>query len=82
VKHIFGTSTGNLAADKILKLLKDCGPTGASRTEIRAVLGSHHTREEVDNALSILIEALLIEGPKYETNEKGGRPKEVWRLKP
>lgn len=81
IRQIFPSSIGNHLVNKIFDLLKGCGPAGASRVEIRKVLGHHVLKKEIDRALSILLAAGRVEPPLYETGENGGKAKEIWKLK-
>jgi hypothetical protein len=73
--HIFGGKVGVPFADKILTAIREAGPEGLSRTEIRAVVGGHVPAEEIDGALRFL----SIRGLAHErVIETPGRPARRW----
>jgi hypothetical protein len=76
--RIFGGSTGDPAADRILSALRSAGPKGLARTEItRSVFRNNIRATELDRAFDLLRRA----GQARETtrrNEGAKRPVEVW----
>lgn len=75
VRYVFGDSTGNRVADRILGELRGNAETGIDRTAMHAFLDRHVSAADIDAALALLQEAGLAEGRKVKT---GGRPREVW----
>ena len=73
--YLFGDSTGDVLADRILDALRVKGPM--DRTDIRDLLGRHVTEDRVDMAVASL-EALGLASMHRVTT--GGRPREVWAV--
>jgi hypothetical protein len=71
-KYIFGSSTGDPVADKIMDALRH-RPEGMTRTEIRDLFLRHQQAERIDRALALLLTAALICREQVST---GGRPSE------
>jgi hypothetical protein len=74
VLHLFGTSTGNPTADDILTHLRAC-EGGATRTEIRELVGPRVPADRIVGALAVLHEMGLA---RSEQRNTAGRPSEVW----
>jgi hypothetical protein len=74
VLHLFGSSTGNPTADEILTYLRST-TKGATRTEIRELVGARVPADRIASALAVLHEMGLA---RPEHRETGGRPSEVW----
>lgn len=74
---IFGHSTGNQLADKILGILTDQGAPGISRTELSARLGRNKLKADIDAAVDLLIECQRVESFTVPTD---GRPEHRLRL--
>jgi hypothetical protein len=74
VLHLFGSSTGNPTADEILTYLRNC-TGGATRTEIRELVGARLPADRITSALAVLQEMGLA---RPEHRDTGGRPSEVW----
>ena len=74
VDHIFGDTTGNPDADRILTKLKTA-PQGLTRTDIHKHLGHHLTRNKLDAALAQLQAQSLAHSQRDETS---GRTAERW----
>jgi hypothetical protein len=73
-RYIFGDATGDPAADRIYRALKN-SPGGLNRTQIRDLFGRNKSKGNIDRALSLLVQA----GRARETPaETGGRPEERW----
>ncbi len=75
VDFIFGDMLGDPTADAILQKLREVGPTGCSRTEIRDLFVRHRTTEQLNRALARLEAA---DKAKKTERETGGRRAEVW----
>lgn len=75
---IFGDSTGDPVADRILKTLQEQGPM--DRTGLRDLFGRHMPAEKIDRALSLLEQSHRIECDEIK-NPKGGRPLAVVKLR-
>ncbi len=75
-KFIFGTATGDAAADTILRSLRSAGASGMTRNEIRDIFARNLSSAQVSQALDLLRRASLARCDRRET---GGRPAEVWR---
>ena len=74
-KWIFGTSTGNRNADKILQALRHAD-AGMTKTEISIeVFNRHASSAEIDEALRLL-HGLHMVG--YRTEATGGAPLQRW----
>lgn len=73
-RYIFGASTGDSVADRILATLIE-EPFGLSKTDLRDLFGRHKSKTEVDRALATLSELGLIRCKRALT---GGRPLERW----
>ena len=74
-KWIFGTTTGDRNADKILRALRHA-PNGLTKTEISAeVFNRHASSADIDEALR------LLHGLKmayYEVETTDGAPAQLW----
>lgn len=75
VGYLFGTTTGNRVADRILAELRTARD-GVDRTAMFGLLDRHVTAEAIDDALALLDHLGLAHGVRIPT---GGRPREVWR---
>ena len=74
VAHLFGSSTGNPTADKLLLFLQN-SPNGATRTAIRELVGGRVSGADLDAALALLNNMRLA---RPEERATAGRPSEVW----
>jgi hypothetical protein len=75
VRSIFGESTGNDYADRILEELESVAPKWVARSEFNKRLFSNHaTKAELDQAIALLLAAGVIEDDELET---AGRKKQV-----
>jgi hypothetical protein len=76
-KWIFGTSTGDRNADKILRALRHA-QAGMTKTEISVeVFNRHASSAEIDEALRLLHGLHMI---SYQTEATGGAPLHRWFL--
>jgi hypothetical protein len=73
--YIFGDSTGNPTADKVLARLR-ATPAGMTRTDIRELVGSGRSEEQIEAALDLLDRYGLARGE--QDTDTGGRPAERW----
>jgi hypothetical protein len=75
VRWIFGTSTGDRNADKILRALRHA-PNGLTKTEISAEVFNRHTSSaDIDEALRVL-HGLKMAG--YKVEDTDGPPAQRW----
>ncbi len=74
VQHLFGSSTGNPVADKIAAHLQ-ATPSGATRTEIRELIGARVPAEKIESALAVL-QGMRLARP--EQRATAGRSSESW----
>ena len=75
VRWIFGTSTGDRNADKILTALRHA-PNGMTKTEISAEVFNRHTSSaEIDEALRVLYGLRMA---TYSIEQTGGAPVQRW----
>jgi hypothetical protein len=74
IMFIFGSSTGDPVADRILTALKSA-PKGLDRTAINRIFAGHKKKAEIDDALDSLYFSNEIDSSEIETI---GRPKQVW----
>jgi hypothetical protein len=74
-RMIFGSSTGNADADRILSALRE---NDLSRTAISGLFSNNLPQQRIEAALDLLQTHGLAEGESVSSN--GGRPTEVWRL--
>jgi hypothetical protein len=78
-RYIFGNSTGDPVADRILTALQEKGEM--TRTEISdGLFGRNMPRSEIDRAVTTLTQAGLVTVEEV-TTPKGGRPRSVIRLR-
>lgn len=78
VKYIFGNTTGDPVADKILKAVES-SENGLSREDIyKGVFSAHIKSERISNAIKLLISCGLVSVESVEST--GGRPREVLTL--
>jgi hypothetical protein len=73
-RYIFGDATGDPIADLILNALRGL-PNGLTRTEISNLLSHNASREQIDSALTFLMDHDLIWMLQEDTK---GRPIERW----
>ena len=74
-QFIFGESTGDPVADRILRALRDA-PDGLTRTEIRDVFGRNEKASTIQKALRVLEEYGL--AGRRTITRTGGRASERW----
>jgi hypothetical protein len=76
-RWIFGTSTGDRKADKILTALR-YAPAGMTKTEISAdVFNRHASSAEIDGALRLLYDLKMV---RLKVEASGGTPIRRWSL--
>lgn len=75
--YVFGDSTGDRRADKVLAALRATPGRMLPRSDIRAHVLGGGSRLELDAIRDRLVSALRI---SVETRRSGGRPGELWRL--
>jgi hypothetical protein len=75
VYYVFGDSTGDPVADDILRLLRNAGAQGATRTEISGFLGRHQNKDRIGRALGLLLEHRRAHFLRETT---AGKPAERW----
>lgn len=75
VAFLFGDSTGDPVADRVLSLLRDAGPAGLDRTRLRDAFQRHMYRERLDRALNLL---RVLGLARMVVDPTGGRPRERW----
>lgn len=76
-RFIFGNSTGDPIADRIVAALED-EPDGLTRTDLIHLFGRNKSRDRIGQALATLEKLGRVRREKTET---GGRPAERWSLK-
>jgi hypothetical protein len=76
---LFGTATGDHAADRIKEAL-DAAPDGLSRIQIRALFHGHLSSERIDAALQQLMSIGVI-GQQTQPS-RGGRCSTLWTARP
>jgi hypothetical protein len=75
VLHIFGDALGDPVADELLRLLR-AAPDGMSRNQMYDHFGRHQSSDRIGKALAML----ATQGKaRPETQQTGGRPREVWK---
>jgi hypothetical protein len=72
--YVFGDATGNPDADCILKQLRACG-AGMSRTDISNMFARSKPASAISKALDSLLALGMV---KFERQQTGGRPVEMW----
>jgi hypothetical protein len=75
VRHIWGDALGDAVADELLRLLR-AAPDGLSRNQMYDHFGRHQSSDRIGRALGLLTSHRLAQ---VETQQTGGRPREVWR---
>lgn len=75
VRAVFGTTTGNRVADRILAELRGT-PDGLDRTALHKLFDRHVSAEDIGRALRLLHELGLARGVRLSTP---GRARELWR---
>jgi hypothetical protein len=75
-QYIWGDSLGDPVADEILRALRQVGPAGRTRTELRDLFGRHRGAEEIGRALAAL--AVAGKARRVMRADTGGRPAELW----
>lgn len=73
-RFIFGSSLGDLVADRILDALR-AKPEGMTRTDIRELFSGKQTAGRIEQALALLVQYGLARTQKESTS---GRPIEWW----
>jgi hypothetical protein len=71
-KAIFGESTGNDLADKLLAAIRE---RSRNTTELYKVDNNHASKEQLQTALQTLVDGGLV---RCETRRTGGAPAKVW----
>jgi hypothetical protein len=79
VLYVFGDSLGDPLADDLLRLIRQAGARGVTRTDVTTYLGRHTPSDRVNRAL-LLRRTHRLAHPVAE--ETGGRPAERWRPGP
>lgn len=74
-RYLFGDTSGDPIADRILAELIRLRPAGLDRTAINRLFDGHVTANRIDSALKILAEGGLARCDRQST---GGRDAEVW----
>lgn len=72
VELLFGNATGDTLADRILELIKENSIKGMSRTEISNSLNRNKTKQQIDQAIEVLLNSRLIRVEEISAN--GTRP--------
>jgi hypothetical protein len=70
-RFIWGDAIGDPTADEILKALRASAAAGLTRMDIHGHFSRHRTAEEIDRAISVLMERGLIRSASEQT---AGRP--------
>jgi hypothetical protein len=79
VHHIFGRHSGHPTADKVLRALRERGAEGLTRSALfEDVLQSHSSREDLADALRMLLDTGLVRQTRERTK---GRTAERWFAK-
>jgi hypothetical protein len=73
--YIFGDAIGDPVADELLRILR-ASADGMTRNQICDHFGRHQSSDRIGRALAMLAEHRLA---RYERQETGGRPREIWR---
>jgi hypothetical protein len=76
VQYIWGDALGDPVADEILRALRQAGPAGRTRTELRDLFGRHRGADEIGRALAVLVAAS--KARRMMRTDTGGRPAEIW----
>jgi hypothetical protein len=78
-RFIFGEALGDPLADELLRLLRQAGREGMTRTAIREAFSRNRGSDEITRALNALAEAGLarMSQPDAEPGQRGRRP-ETW----
>lgn len=76
-KYIFGDSTGDPVADRILAALKRSS-SGLTLSEIHELFSRHKSTGNIQGALALLER---FNGVQRTSLDTGGRPTEVWQIK-
>jgi hypothetical protein len=76
--EVFGDSTGDRLADKVLNVLRDAAPEPLSLKQLRDATGRNYTAEQTGAALNALATFGLAEREPTATGGRG-RPAERWR---
>jgi hypothetical protein len=77
VLFVFGDLLGDPLADDILRLIRQAGQRGVTRTDISTYLGKNVSSDKINRALGILAQHRLARAEKDES-EGRGRPVERW----
>jgi hypothetical protein len=75
VQYIWGDALGDPVADEILRALRQAGPAGRTRTELRDLFGRHRGAGEIGRALVALVAAS--KARRIMRTDTGGRPAEI-----
>ena len=75
-RYVFGDATGDAVADQITDALK-ANPKGLRRTEISGIFGRHKKADQIDRALTLLLETGKVTREEEITT---GRPAERWHI--
>jgi hypothetical protein len=75
-RYIWGDALGDPTADEILRVLRQAGAAGKTRTELHHLFGRHRSANEISRALARLTAAG--KATALLRSDTGGRPAEVW----
>jgi hypothetical protein len=73
--YVFGDATGNVMADEILLVLRQAGPDGMTRSQLKELFVGHHQTGRISAALALLLSLGKVRSIRRTS---GGRPTEVW----
>jgi hypothetical protein len=74
-RFIFGDALGDPVADELLRVLREVGAVGLTRTQLHSFFGKHLSQAELSRALTALAAA---GHAKCQLEPTGGRPTERW----
>lgn len=74
-RYVFGDTSGNNTADKIINALQSAAPNGLSQTEINALFSGHKKAFELERVLQTLCKRELVHRKDEKTN---GRSMTRW----
>jgi hypothetical protein len=75
-RYLWGDALSDPVADEILRALRQAGPAGRTRTELRDLFGRHRGAEEIGRVLAAL--AAAGKARRVIRADTGGRPGELW----
>lgn len=81
VRYLFGASTGDPVADRVLEDLREAGAKGLAKNDLSERFGQHPDQiRRLNEALDLLVTSRLVREKRIKTG-KVGRPATIYRIR-